>query len=138
MPNAWIDALKEYNKGNNSWCVVKKGTPEYDKVKNIMERKKEKKNEIVIHDKRSWAQRQEDMKRAEKSARAESAARRKEASSLVNPSKKGVKEANKHLQGIHEHKMKTDPKYAELKNRPIKDEPPLNATKKKKKKGVLF
>ena len=33
MPNAWIEALKEYNKGSNSWCIVKKGTPEYDKVK---------------------------------------------------------------------------------------------------------
>ena len=40
MPNAWIEALKEYNKGSNSWCVVKKGTPEYDKVKKIMENKK--------------------------------------------------------------------------------------------------
>ena len=37
IPNAWIEALKEYNKGSNSWCVVKKGTAEYDKVKKIME-----------------------------------------------------------------------------------------------------
>jgi len=40
MPNAWMEALKEYNKGNNSWCIIKKGTIEYDKVKKIMENKK--------------------------------------------------------------------------------------------------
>ena len=40
MPNAWMEALKEYNKGSNSWCIVKKGTSEYDKVKNIMEKQK--------------------------------------------------------------------------------------------------
>ena len=39
MGNAWIEALKEYNKGHNKWCVVKKGTPEYNEVKKIMERK---------------------------------------------------------------------------------------------------
>ena len=37
MPNAWMEALKEYNKGSNSWCIVKIGTPENDKVKKIME-----------------------------------------------------------------------------------------------------
>tara|TARA_R110002050_G_C8922331_1_gene511478 strand:+ start:1694 stop:1915 length:222 start_codon:yes stop_codon:yes gene_type:complete len=41
MGNAWIEALKEYNKGHNKWCVVKKGTPEYNEVKKIMERKKD-------------------------------------------------------------------------------------------------
>lgn len=41
MANAWIEALKEYNKGHNKWCVVKKGTPEYNEVKKIMERKKD-------------------------------------------------------------------------------------------------
>ena len=41
MGNAWIEALKEYNKGKTSWCVVKKGTPEYNEVKKIMERKKD-------------------------------------------------------------------------------------------------
>ena len=39
MGNAWIEALKEYNKGHNKWCVVKKGTSEYNEVKKIMERK---------------------------------------------------------------------------------------------------
>ena len=39
MGNAWIEALKEYNKGHDKWCVVKKGTPEYNEVKKIMERK---------------------------------------------------------------------------------------------------
>ena len=28
MANYWIQALKEFNKGKNTWCVAKKGTPE--------------------------------------------------------------------------------------------------------------
>ena len=42
MGNAWIEALKEYNKGHDKWCVVKKGTPEYNEVKRIMESKQGK------------------------------------------------------------------------------------------------
>ena len=42
MGNAWIEALKEYNKGHQKWCVVKKGTPEYNEVKKIMEKKQGK------------------------------------------------------------------------------------------------
>ena len=40
----WIDALKKWNsqKGNSdAWCIPKKGTKEYDKVKGIMEGKPE-------------------------------------------------------------------------------------------------
>ena len=48
MPNAWIEALKEYNKGSNSWCIVKKGTPEYVKVKSIIENKKNLFKKTVI------------------------------------------------------------------------------------------
>ena len=35
----WIDALKVYNAGK-MWCVPRKGTPEYDEVKKIMNRTK--------------------------------------------------------------------------------------------------
>jgi flagellar biosynthesis GTPase FlhF len=35
----WIEALKQYNAGK-SWCVPRKGTPEYDEVKKIMNRTK--------------------------------------------------------------------------------------------------
>ena len=42
MGNAWIEALKEYNKGHDEWCVVKKGTPEYNEFKKSMERKQGK------------------------------------------------------------------------------------------------
>ena len=35
----WIDALKVYNAGK-IWCVPRKGTPEYDEVKKIMNRTK--------------------------------------------------------------------------------------------------
>ena len=37
MGNKWIEALKLYNKDNKNWCVVKKGTKEYDKVKKMMD-----------------------------------------------------------------------------------------------------
>jgi hypothetical protein len=41
MANAWIQALKEYNKNNkNGFCIVKKGTKEYDEVKKLMEKMK--------------------------------------------------------------------------------------------------
>ena len=36
MPNKWVSALKEMNKGSNNWCVPKKGTAEYQQVMNIM------------------------------------------------------------------------------------------------------
>ena len=39
MPNnVWIQALQEYNKGKNKWCVVRKGTPEHAEVMKIMNR----------------------------------------------------------------------------------------------------
>lgn len=28
----WIDALRRYNLGGSSWCIPRRGTPEYDKV----------------------------------------------------------------------------------------------------------
>jgi hypothetical protein len=33
MANIWLSALKEYNRGKSSWCIPKKGTPEYKKVR---------------------------------------------------------------------------------------------------------
>jgi len=36
----WVEALKFYNQGKSSWCVARKGTPEYDEVKKIMMRDK--------------------------------------------------------------------------------------------------
>ena len=32
----YLEALKIYNKGQNSWCSPRKGTPEYYMVKSIM------------------------------------------------------------------------------------------------------
>ena len=33
MPQiGWIDALRRYNLGGSSWCIPRRGTPEYDKV----------------------------------------------------------------------------------------------------------
>lgn len=46
MANYWIQALKKFNKGKNTWCVAKKGTPENAEVRKIMERmKKEERKE---------------------------------------------------------------------------------------------
>jgi len=36
MPSVWIQALKEYNDGN-AWCIPRRGTPEHEAVKRIME-----------------------------------------------------------------------------------------------------
>ena len=41
MPNKWIEALKEHNKGSNKFCVPKKGTPEYDNIIKTMNKPKE-------------------------------------------------------------------------------------------------
>eukprot|EP00666_Eupelagonemidae_sp_cell4sb_P016694 gene16694-13724_t len=37
MPNTWMEALKEYNKGK-AWCVYRRGSKEYDEVKKIQDR----------------------------------------------------------------------------------------------------
>jgi hypothetical protein len=31
----WVDALKLYNKGENKWCIPRKGTPEYSHIQKI-------------------------------------------------------------------------------------------------------
>jgi hypothetical protein len=36
----WVDALKIFNQGKEKWCIPKKGTPEYNEVKAIMEKGK--------------------------------------------------------------------------------------------------
>lgn len=36
----WIEALKVWNKGNDKWCIVKRGTPEYDLVYKIFKGEK--------------------------------------------------------------------------------------------------
>jgi hypothetical protein len=36
----WIEALKEYNKDSPSWCLPRKGSEGYNKVKVIMNRLK--------------------------------------------------------------------------------------------------
>jgi hypothetical protein len=38
--NAWILALKEFNKDKTSWCVPRSGSPEYLEVKKIQEKMK--------------------------------------------------------------------------------------------------
>jgi hypothetical protein len=37
----WIEALKKWNMGSAKWCIPKKGSAEYDEVKEIMGEKKE-------------------------------------------------------------------------------------------------
>ena len=36
MPKTWIQALKQHNAGGDSWCIPRKGTDEWKKVKSIM------------------------------------------------------------------------------------------------------
>lgn len=38
MPNNWINALKEYNKGKSSFCITRKGSKEYQEVIKIMDK----------------------------------------------------------------------------------------------------
>ena len=40
MANKWIQALKVFNDKKDKWCLPKKGTKDYDKVKAIMEGRK--------------------------------------------------------------------------------------------------
>ena len=48
----WISALKQFNANSNTWCVPKKGTPEYMKVRDIMAGKKpEEKKETKYYSK---------------------------------------------------------------------------------------
>jgi len=37
MANKWITALKKWNEKNEKWCVPRKGTPEYEEVRKIMD-----------------------------------------------------------------------------------------------------
>lgn len=37
MANKWITALKKWNEKNEKWCVPRKGTPEYNEVRKIMD-----------------------------------------------------------------------------------------------------
>jgi len=37
MPSLWIDALKQFNMGQGAWCIPRKGTEDYKKVRAIMD-----------------------------------------------------------------------------------------------------
>lgn len=38
--NSWIEALKKWNQGRERYCVPRKGTPEYQEVRKIMDEMK--------------------------------------------------------------------------------------------------
>ena len=38
QPSSWLLALKEYNTGKDVYHIPKKGTPEYDHVRELMEK----------------------------------------------------------------------------------------------------
>ena len=110
MGNVWIESLKEYNKGHNSWCVVKKGTKEYDEVKKIMEKKKsnKKKDGVVIHDKRTIAEKQSDMKKAIEHVRKDNAALKSRVKGFINPSNKSVSDIEKYLNKLPKKEINKD------------------------------
>jgi hypothetical protein len=37
MPSLWIDALKQFNMGQGAWCIPRKGSEDYKKVRAIMD-----------------------------------------------------------------------------------------------------
>lgn len=37
MPSLWIDALKQFNMGQGAWCIPRKGSDDYKKVRAIMD-----------------------------------------------------------------------------------------------------
>ncbi len=39
MANSWINGLKRYNSGKGTWCIPKKGTPEYYEVLSMGKKK---------------------------------------------------------------------------------------------------
>lgn len=44
----WIDALRVYNQNKGKWCIPRKGTLDYNQVRNIMSGKgKQKKGKIT-------------------------------------------------------------------------------------------
>ena len=45
MSNKWINALKMWNNKNENWCVPKKGSKDYEKVKKLMNKKEEPKKQ---------------------------------------------------------------------------------------------
>ena len=135
MPNAWMEALKEYNKGSNSWCIVKKGTSEYDKVQQIM---KNIKNPVKKTQQEIIKESNKRMKVASKLALAETRAIHKRAQAIKNPSNKAIVETNKSEKRLHEHRMKTDVEYAKKMNKPAsKIDYNFNDVKKKKMKGII-
>jgi len=56
-PNAYIMALKEFNKGKSMWCIPKKGTEDHKEVTRLKEKfakgehVEEKKENVVVHEK---------------------------------------------------------------------------------------
>ena len=45
MPSLWIDALRQFNYGQGAWCIPRKGSEEYAKVRAIMGHMKDAKNQ---------------------------------------------------------------------------------------------
>jgi hypothetical protein len=41
----YIDALRKYNEGKDKWCVPRKGTEDYIKIRNMMNMKGTKEHE---------------------------------------------------------------------------------------------
>jgi hypothetical protein len=47
MPSLWIDALKQFNNEKGAWCIPRKGSEDYDKVRALMGHMKDAKNKPV-------------------------------------------------------------------------------------------
>jgi predicted RNA methylase len=64
-PSVWILALKEFNKGKGEWCVPRKGSPEYDEIKKIMDKLKGKEEEKPKEIKKEEKKKKEEEQRPE-------------------------------------------------------------------------
>ena len=45
---SWIEALRKFNQGKTEWCVPKKDTAEYQKVKSMMKGAPPAKKKVVV------------------------------------------------------------------------------------------
>lgn len=46
-PNSWIKALAKYNAGKGDWCIPRKDSPDYYKVKALMKPPKPRRVKVI-------------------------------------------------------------------------------------------
>ena len=85
MPSLWIDALKQFNHEKGMWCIPRKGSEDYDKVRALMGNMKDAKNKPV---KAESPKKAETAKKAESAKKAETAKKAVSSDTILNEVKK--------------------------------------------------